>query len=157
MPSVVLEFAIMLPLVFLVSAVLIFTTNYIADSWTTIRIQSALSITDLHLASTIRQLYYSFNDSSVSAGTITKTSDLPTTIELYPYTAVGSISSVSGTGSVKNLLLTLHLTGKSISAVTTVTLGVNVNWISTTLTSNSQTAAIQLQKFANGTVTISFR
>ncbi len=157
MPSVALEFALMLPLVFLLSAVLIFTTNYIADSWTTLRIQSALSTSALHLASTIRQLYYSFNDSSVSAGTITKTSDLPTTIELYPYTAVGSISSVSGPGSVKNLLLTMSLTGKSITAITTVTLGVNVNWKSTTLTSNSLTAGIQLQKFANGTVTISFR
>lgn len=157
MVSVALEFAIMLPLVFLLSAALIITTNYIADSWMTLRIQSALSSSALHLSSTIRQLYYSFNDSSVLAGTITKSSDLPTTIESYQYIAVGSISSVSGPGSVKNLLLTMSVPGRSITAITTVTLGVNVNWKPTTLISNSQTAGIQLQKFGNGTVTISFR
>lgn len=157
MPSVAIEFAIMLPLVIILSTVLILTANFMASSWATIRTQEALSDVARHLGSTIRQLYFSFNDSSVSTGTVTKASDLPTSIELYPYTAIGQLVSVAGPGSIKNLQLTLSFKSTSVTAVTTVPLGLNVNWLATTLTSNSPTAAIQLQKFTNGTVAISFR
>ncbi len=148
----------MLPVIILVSSVLVISTNFIANSWTTIRLQYELTDMARHLGYTIRQLYYTYNSTAVSTATIVKLSDLPTTVELYTFIATGSLSSVYGVGSIKDLQLTLSTVGSnSVAETITQPLGINVNWLKTTLVSNSATAGIQLQKFTNGTVTISFR
>ncbi len=85
-------------------------------------------------------------------------SDMPPNIENYVYTATGFATNAAGASSIKVLVVTLTIQSTiKASAATSVPLGVNVNWISSILTSSSPTASITLQKFTNGTVSIAFR
>jgi hypothetical protein len=59
-------------------------------------------------------------------------------------------------GSNAILDVTLDLGGSAISATTSVTLGNNVEWVSSTLVSNSTSACVRAEKLSDGTIRFSF-
>ncbi len=147
----------MLPVLLVITATFIPLTTFLATSWATQRIQTRLQDTSRQLADTIGQLYFSVNQTQIAAGIVSQTSIVPTNIENYMYTGTGSLTSASGPNSVKILVINLSIQSGRITATTSIPLGVNVRWINSVFVSNSPTAAILLQKYSNGTITISFR
>ena len=156
MTSVTIEYVILIPLLF--SQVIVFpfvastmTSNW-QDSQRNIELQDAAD----HLASTIQQLYLTINNEDILAGTVTQASTLPVTVGSYPYTATGSLSSPSDPDSTRILTVTLTLEELGNTVTAAAVLGPNVQWITSTLRSNSANASIDVQKFSNSTLVFSF-
>jgi len=102
-PSVAIEYVILIPLLF--TQVIVFPlvastmTNSWQDSQRNIELQDAAD----HLASTIQQLYLTINNDEILAGTVTQASTVPVTVGSYPYNATGSLSSPSDPDSTRIL------------------------------------------------------
>ena len=156
MPSVTIEYVILIPLLF--TQVIVFplvastmTSNW-QDSQRDVELQDAAD----HLASTIQQLYLTVNNEDILAGTVTQASTIPITISSYPYTATGSLSSPSDPDSTRILTVILTLEEVGNTATANAVLGPNVQWTDSTLRSNSPNASIDVQKFSNSTLVFSF-
>ena len=156
MPSVTIEYVILIPLLF--TQVIVFplvastmTSNW-QDSQRDVELQDAAD----HLASTIQQLYLTVNNEDILAGTVTQASTIPITISSYPYTATGSLSSPSDPDSTRILTVILTLEEVGNTATAKAVLGPNVQWTDSTLRSNSPNASIDVQKFSNSTLVFSF-
>ena len=124
------------------------------DSRRTLALQEAAS----NLGSSIQQLYSSLSHKTISAGVVNNTLDLPMFIEEYAYSGTGTLRSVLNPtfNSTEVLDITLTLKGTSIATTVSLTLGENVNWLSSTFISNSTNSGISGQKFTNGTIQFSF-
>ena len=156
MPSVTIEYVILIPLLF--TQVIVFplvastmTSNW-QDSQRDVELQDAAD----HLASTIQQLYLTINNEDILAGTVTQASTIPITISSYPYTATGSLSNPSDPDSTRILTVILTLEEVGNTATAKAVLGPNVQWTDSTLRSNSPNASIDVQKFSNSTLVFSF-
>jgi hypothetical protein len=156
MVSVTIEYVILIPLLFSQVIVFPFVASTMTSSWQDSRRDVALQDVANHLASTIQQLYLTVNRDEILAGNVNQASTLPVTVASYPYTATASLSSISEPGSVKILIVTITLDelGNTLSA--SALLGPNVEWIDSTLRSNSAGASINVQKFSNSTLIFSF-
>jgi hypothetical protein len=108
-----------------------------------------------HLASTIQQLYLTVNRDEILAGDITQASPLPVTVASYSYSATCSLSDPPD-GSAKVLLVTLTLDEVDNTVNASVVLGTNVQWIESTLRSNSADASINVQKLDDTEHTVVF-
>lgn len=157
MPNVVFSYVLMLPVLLVIVATFIPLTTFLSTTWATQRVQTRLQDASRQLADTIGQLYYSLNQSQIAPGIVSQTSSVPTNIENYVYNGTGTLTTATGPNSVKILSVFLSAQGGRITASTLIPLGVNVKWINSVFVSSSRTAAIVLQKFTNGTITLSFR
>ncbi|HVP40631.1 MAG TPA: hypothetical protein VMS95_01590 [Candidatus Krumholzibacteriaceae bacterium] len=158
MPHVGMEYAIMVPVLIMQVILLPLSTGWIMANWTNSRMQVGLQDAANNIGSTIEQMYLSLNRDDVLPGTITKSFNVPTTIESRIYFATGALKTANST-KILNLYFTLQ--GTATKANTSVTLGPNVAWQSSTFMSNSSAACIRLVKitnvtFPNGAFTLSF-
>ena len=155
MPNITIEYVILIPLLFTQVIVFPLVANTITSSWQETQRTTVLQGTADHLASTVQQLYLNLNQEETLASNITHALRIPATIDSYPYTAVGSLSSPypDSTG-----ILTLTLTMESGNEVTAVAvMGSNVIWTEgSVLQSNSADVSLNIQKFSNSTVVFSF-
>ncbi len=156
MPSVTIEYVIMIPLLFTQVIVFPFVASTMTSNWQNSQRNVELQDAADHLASTIQQLYLTINSQDVLTGNITQASTLPITVASYPYTATGSLSDPPDPEATKILTVTLTLddVGNIVSA--NAVLGPNVQWNESTFRSTSSDASINVQKFSNGTLAFSF-
>jgi len=155
-PSVAIEYVILIPLLFSQVIVFPFVASTMSSSWQDSQRNIELQDAADHLASTIQQLYLTINNDDILAGTVTQSSTLPVTVNSYPYTATGSLSSPSDPESTRILTVTLTLEEVDNTATAAAVLGPNVQWTTSTLRSNSADASIDVQKFSNSTLVFSF-
>ena len=156
MPSVTIEYVILIPLLFTQVIVFPFVASIMTSSWQDSQRNIELQDAADHLASTIQQLYLTINNEDVLAGTVTQASTLPVTVSSYPYTATGSLSSPSDPDSTRILTVTLTLDEVGNTVTAAAVLGPNVQWTESTLRSNSANASVDVQKFSNSTLVFSF-
>jgi len=154
-PHITIEYVILVPILFVQILVFPLAAEIMTSSWVDARRDAALQGAASHLASTIQQLYLSVNRDEILAGNITQASTLSPTIELYPYTANGALTSLDSNSS-KKLVLTLTLERAGNTATASAVLGPNARWDGGTLISNSPDASIKVRKFVNGTLLFSF-
>jgi hypothetical protein len=128
--------------------------NIWVDSRRTLALQEAAS----HMGSSIQQVYSALNHDSISAGAVTQRVDVPPFIENYPYIGNATLKAVSdpSLNSSKVLQITLQLRTVGTIVTTSVILGQNVAWKESVFVSNSTNACIRAEKFANGTICLSF-
>jgi hypothetical protein len=148
-----MEYAIMLPVLIMQVILLPLSTGWIMTNWTNSRMQVELQDAANNIGSTIEQMYLSLNRDDVMPGTITKSFNVPTTIESHIYSATGALKTANST-KILNLYFTLQ--GTVTKANTSVTLGPNVAWQSSTFKSNSTNACVKVQKASSGLFTFSF-
>jgi hypothetical protein len=149
---------IMIPILILQIFLFPFAAGLIMNTWVDSRRTLALQEAASHLGSSIQQMYFSLNHTTISAGNVTNKLDIPSFIEGYPYTGNATLRTVSDPGlSAKVLEVTLKFVGVGISASTMVTLGQNVEWRNSIFLSNSTSACLQAEKYDNGTIRLSFR
>lgn len=153
MPHVGMEYAIMIPILILQVIILPLSTGWIMAVWTNNRMQNELQDAANYVSSTVQQLYLSLNRTDVLPGHITQAANVPSTIESHPYYATGALRMASASE-----ILSLHFTlqGTKITANSSVILGPNVSWQTSTFMSNSSTACIRVWKQINGTFRFSF-
>ena len=156
MPQITIEYMIMIPILILQIFLFPLTAGWIMSTWVDSRRTLALQETASHLGSSIQQMYYSLNHGSISAGTVTNRLEVPPFIEGYAYTGNATVRTGSDPNSSKVLDVTLRLTGSSLDATTSVTLGQNVEWHDSTFMSNSTYASIIAEKQSNGTIRLYF-
>lgn len=154
MPSVTIEYVILIPLLFTQVIVFPLVASTMTSSWQNSQRDIELQDAADRLASTIQQLYLTVNRDEILAGDITQVSPLPVTVGSYPYNVTGSLSDPPD-GSAKILTVTLTLDEVGNTANASAVLGTNVQWIDSTLRSNSADAYINVEKAA-GTLTFSF-
>ena len=155
MPSVTIEYVILIPLLFTQVIVFPFVASTITSNWQDSQRDVELQDAANHLASTIQQLYLTINRDEVLECTVTQSSPVPVTVGSYPYNATGSLSSFSE-NSTRILSVTLTLDDVDNTATAAAVLGPNVSWTDSTLRSTSTGAYIKVQKFSNGTIDFSF-
>jgi len=155
-PSVTIEYVILIPLLFTQVIVFPFVASIMTSSWQDSQRNIELQDAADHLASTIQQLYLTINNEDILAGTVTQASTLPVTVSSYPYTATGSLSSPSDPDSTRILTVTLTLDEVGNTVTAAAVLGPNVQWTESTLRSNSANASVDVQKFSNSTLVFSF-
>jgi hypothetical protein len=158
MPHVTIEYAIMVPV--LISQIFLFplATGWLMDIWVNSRRTLGLQEAVSYLGSAIQQVYFSLNHETISAGTVRQKSNVPPSIENYPYTGTATLKTVldPALNSSKVLALTLKLGTIGTTVTSSVILGQNVLWQNSTFMSNSTNACIMAQKYANGTICLSF-
>ena len=156
MPNVTIEYVILIPLLFTQVIVFPYVASTITSSWQESQRNASLQEAADHLASTVQQLYLTVNREEILAGTITHTLRIPATIDSYPYTAMGSLSSPSDPESTRILTLTLRINdGNTVTAA--AVLGPNVIWTEDSiLQSTSADVSLTLQKLSNSTIVFAF-
>jgi hypothetical protein len=127
-PSVTIEYVILIPLLFTQVIVFPFVASTMTSSWQDSQRNIELQDAADHLASTIQQLYLTINNEDILAGTVTQASTLPITVSSYPYNATGSLSSPSDPDSTRILTVTLTLEEVDNTVTAAAVLGPNVQW-----------------------------
>lgn len=155
MAHVTIEYIIMIPLLILQIFLFPWATSSMMNIWVNARRDLALKDAASNIGSAIQQLYSSLSSSDISAGTIVYVPDLPAYIEGCPFEATGYIYSPSNSSKILRITLRLMVYGNT--ADTSVILGENVEWQSSTLVSNSSDAAIVITKYSNGSLVFMFR
>lgn len=158
MPHITIEYVIMVPILLLQIFLFPLTASWMMNIWVDSRRTLALQEAASHLGSTIQQIYFSLSHQTISAGTVTQKSNVPTFIENYPYTGTATLRKVMDPelNSSKILKITLKLGTIGTTVTASVVLGQNVLWQESTFVSNSTTACIRAEKFQNGTISLSF-
>lgn len=154
MAHITIEYMILIPVLILQIFLLPYAAGIVMSYWTTSSDTLALNDARIHLGSSIEQLYFFLNNPSVSSGTVTDVLGISPYIGNYPYIGNATLVSVSGSGVV--LELTLSLVGARISTTAPVTLGQNAHWVDSTFMSNSTSACITAYKDSNNTIWLSF-
>jgi hypothetical protein len=158
MTHVAIETVIMVPLLVLQIFLLPMVATTMTSYWLDNSRQVAVQDTANQLADIFQQLYISFNRREVLNGTIEWTSTLPKEVVSYPYIANGSLYTSLGSNSSKILILQVKLQRVGDAATASVAFGSNVLWNQASVFySDSLTAAIEVQKFADGTLRFSFK
>ena len=151
MPQITIEYMIMIPILIMQIFLFPLTAGWIMNTWVDSRRTLALQETASHLGSSIQQIYASLNHATISEGNVTNKLDVPPFIEGYAYSGTATLRML-GVNSSQVLDITLRLMGANIEAMSSVTLGQNVEWTqSSILNSNSSLAGINAQKYWNGT------
>ncbi len=156
MANITIEYMILIPILILQIFLLPYATGIFMSYWTTSSDTLALNNACTHISASIGQLYLFLNNPSVSSGTVTNNLGISTYIGNYAYSGNATLNSSSGSGSGAVLELTLTLIGSSISTTAPVTLGNNVQWVNSTLVSNSNLNCVIGQKESNNTILLSF-
>ena len=127
MPSITLEYMIMIPVLILQIFLFPITASVIMNTWADSSMTLELQETAGHMGSSIQQLYYTMNHASVPNGTMTITLGTPPLIEGHAYTTTLSHATNLDT-SLQIMNVTLNLIGTGDQTSTLVTLGQNVDW-----------------------------
>ena len=127
MPSITLEYMIMIPVLILQIFLFPITASVIMNTWADSSMTLELQETAGHMGSSIQQLYYAMNHASVPNGTMTITLGTPPLIEGHAYTTTLSHATNLDT-SIQIMNVTLKLIGTKDQTSTLVTLGQNVDW-----------------------------
>ncbi len=127
MPSITIEYMIMVPVLILQIFLFPMTASVIMNTWADSSMTLELQETAGHMGSSIQQLYYTMNHASVPNGTMTITLDTPPLIEGHAYTTTLSHATNLDT-SIQIMNVTLKLIGTRDQTSTLVTLGQNVDW-----------------------------
>jgi hypothetical protein len=148
----------MLPILILQLILFPLTASWLMNIWVNSRRTLELQDAASSLGSTVQQMYFTVNHDTIPAGTsLTQKSSLPPFIEDYSYTGSATLRTVSGSlNSSKVLTITLWLKTVGTKATTSVNLGSNVQWLSSTFKSNSTNAGILAQKVNATTIFLSF-
>ena len=158
MTHVAIETLIMAPLLILQIFLLPMVATTMTSYWTDNSRQVAIQDTTNQLAGVIQQLYISLNRREVLNGTVRWTSTLPKEVVSYPYISNGSLHTSLGSNSSKILILQVKLQKVGNTATASVAFGSNVLWNQASVFySDSSTAAIEVQKLADGTLHFSFK
>ena len=127
MPSITLEYMIMIPVLIVQIFIFPLTASVIMNTWADSRMTIELQETAGHIGSSIQQLYYTMNHASMSNGTMSITLDTPPLIEGYAYTTtLRHVEHLDTSYQIMNV--TLKLLGTKDHTSTLVTLGQNVDW-----------------------------
>jgi hypothetical protein len=126
-PSITLEYMIMIPVLILQIFLFPITASVIMNTWADSSMTLELQETAGHMGSSIQQLYYAMNHASVPNGTMTITLGTPPLIEGHAYTTTLSHATNLDT-SIQIMNVTLKLIGTKDQTSTLVTLGQNVDW-----------------------------
>jgi len=158
MAHITIEYVIMVPVLILQIFLFPLTANWLMNVWVDSRRTLALQEAATHLGSTIQQLYFTLNHTTISAGVVTQKSNVPSFIENYPYTGSAVLSTVldPALNSSKILKITLKLGTIGTTVTTSVILGQMVQWKESTFVSNSTRACIKAEKLTDGTIRLSF-
>lgn len=155
MPSVTIEYVILIPLLFTQVIVFPLVASTMTNSWQESQRDVALQDIANHVASTIQQLYLAVNRDDILAGNMTQVLSIPETVANYPYTATAMLSAPSDPDAAKVLTVTLVLDELDNVVSAEAVLGPNVQWFTSSLRSNSANRYIEIVKGA-GTLTFSF-
>lgn len=158
MPHATIEYVIMVPVLILQIFLFPLTAGWLMNIWVDSRRTLALQEVASHLGSSMQQLYFSLNHATISAGTAIQKPEAPPFIESYPYIGNATLKKVldPALNSSKILEVTLKLLTVGTVVSASVILGQNVEWRESTFISNSTNACIRAEKFANGTIRLSF-
>ncbi len=127
MPSIALEYMIMIPVLIAQIFIFPFTASVIMNTWMDSRMTLELQEIAGHLSSSIQQLYYTINHESMASGSMSITLDMPPLIEGHDYTTTLShVTQIDTTYKIMNV--TLKLSDSKDQTSTIVTLGQNVDW-----------------------------
>ncbi len=154
MPHISMEYAIMAPILIVQVILIPMAASWMMDTWVIRRRETALQDVASHVGSTIQQLYFSLNREEVFAGVTTQAANVPPYIESIPYLITASDEKVENSTFID---LYLALIGIDTTTTNRVTLGPNVSWKQSTFVSNSTSASIEVEKFANGSLSFSFK
>jgi len=155
LPSVTIEYVILIPLLFTQVIVFPLVASTIASNWQDSQRDIELQDAANHLASTIQQLYLTLNRDEILECTVTQASPVPVTVGSYPYNATGSLSGLSE-NSTRILSFTLTMDEVGNTATASAVLGPNVNWTESTLRSTATDAYVKVQKLDDEEHTIIF-
>lgn len=158
MPHITIEYIIMLPVLILQILLFPLSASWLMNVWVDSRRTLALQEAASHIGSSVQQVYFSLNHTTILAGTVTQKADVPQFIENYPYTGNATLKTVldPALNSSKILEITFRLIGVGTTVKTSVILGQDAMWRESTFVSNSTNACIMAEKFANGTICLSF-
>jgi hypothetical protein len=158
MAHITIEYIIMLPVLILQILLFPLAASWLMNVWVDSRRTLALQEVASHIGSSIQQVYFALNHTTVTAKTVTQKADVPPFIENYPYTGNATLKPVLDPElkSSKVLEITFRLLGAGTTVKTMVILGQDVIWRESTFVSNSTNACITAEKFANGTIQLSF-
>jgi hypothetical protein len=157
MAHITIEYVILIPILILQIFLLPYFASAFMNYWSTSSQTLALQDANNHIRSSIQQLYFFLNNPSVSTGTVTNNIGTAHYIGNHAYVGNATLISVSGSGSGKVLELTLKLNGTAISTTSPIILGQNVQWSSSTFSSNSNSAYINAYKDSNNVIWLSFK
>ncbi len=142
MPSITLEYMIMIPVLILQIFIFPLTASVIMNTWADSSMTIELQETAGHMGSSIQQLYYTMNHASIPNGTMTITLDTPPLIQGHAYkTTLSHATHLDTSSQIMNV--TLKLIGTKDQTSTLVTLGQNVDW-QENLTFNSTAHSLNL-------------
>jgi len=157
-PHVTIEYMIMMPILIMQIFLFPLTASWLMNIWIDSRRTLALQDIASHLGSTIQQLYFSLNHDTISAGTTTYSPGLPPFIEDLPYVGNATLRTIleQPLNSSKVLDLTVRLISTRTSVTTSVVLGPNVSWKTSSFMGNSTKAFVAAEKLSDGTISLSF-
>jgi hypothetical protein len=159
MVQITIEYMILIPVLILQLFLFPFVVTTVMNTWADSRRTLELQEIAGHLGSSIQQVYFSLNHTTIQATSpLTSKLDIPLFIENYVYTGNATLRTVQDPDleSTQVLDVTLKYVGLGISATTSVTLGQNVEWKTSKFTSNSTQACITAVKFSNETIQLYF-
>lgn len=149
---------IMIPLLILEIILFPYATSLIMDGWADSRQVLELQEIASNMGSSIQQVYSALNHSSIKSCNVTHTFDFPSYVENSAYMGNGSLSILSDDeyNSTKILTITLTMEKTQVSTFIAITLGDCVTWLDSTYMSNKPDSGVLAQKFADGTIKLSF-
>jgi hypothetical protein len=153
-----LEYMIMIPLLILQIFLFPYLANLTMENWTVSRETLQLQEVASNLGSSVQQLYSALNHNTITAVNVNSTIKISQYIDNHPYTATGTLRTAldSVLNSTKILDLTLTLNDTKIQTSTSVILGPDVNWNSSSTFLSNSNALICAQKLSNGTINMYF-
>lgn len=121
---------ILIPVLILQMFLFPLTVGWIMNTWVDSRRTLQLEEAAGQIGSSIQQVYYSLNHTTILDGTLTSKLNVLPFIEGYSYVGNATLREVlePGLSSSKLLEITLTFVGADASATTSVTLGQNVQW-----------------------------
>jgi len=153
---------ILIPVLILILFLFPFAVTAIMQPWVDTRRTLELQEVASHLSSAIQQVYFSLNHSSIQAGKLTSTLDIPLFIEGYWFNGTATLRPAlnpqEDASQVLDIRLRINMLDLSINS--SVTLGQNVEWQNSYFLSNStygvHVPQLAAQKMTDGTVRLAF-
>ena len=159
MVQITIEYMILIPVLILQLFLFPFVVSTVMNTWADSRRTLELQEIAGHLRSSMQQVYFSLNHTSIQATSpLTSKLEIPPFIEGYAYKGNATLRTVQDPDLVSTQVLdiTLKYVGLGLSVATSVTLGQNVEWKNSTFMSNSTQACITAVKYPNETIQLYF-
>jgi len=157
MAHIAIEYMIMMPLLILQIFLFPMAASWLMNVWVESRRTLALQEAASSIGSALQQLYLTMHYGTMSGVAIQRVA-VPPFIEGYAYVGDASLKSVLDPTLNSSMVLGLsfQLLGTRINVKASVVLGQDVLWRQSMFVSNSTDAGLRAEKFANGTILLSF-